>query len=598
MEKNYCLPSGLATERYAAYLGARASAGVALLYTESSFVRQDGKARRFQLGVHEDAMIPGLRVLAHAVHAQGALLGVELNHAGRNASPAVSGVPCIAPSAVTDTGHAAPREVTLEEIRGVAAAFAAAARRCVDAGVDVLTVHGAHGYLVHQFMMRHTNLRTDEYGQPQRFANEVLEAIRSAVPDATLGIRISALDGSVDGTGLDLDKTYDIIRRLRLDLLDFIDVSQGGNGGGSEPSGDYPEGGLASAARRYRQFGKPVSVAGRIASAATAARIVRDGDADLVSIGRALHADAEFARSVLDGSDSRPCITCSVCHDGLVQDEPITCAVNPEAGHEFERERSRIFRSPRTGEEVLVIGAGLKGMELAVTLASAGRRVRLVEREAGIGGDFALAASLRAFPQYRRLLDWYDRQLRALGVTVELHQAVDSTWLGGQAAAVVLDADADRPYMPDVLGITDPRVIGMRAWLRGSARSSVTKPHVVWGGGGAGIAIADDIAARGGSVVLVSNARRFGTDLPTNMRREIYRRLMANEAVVLRPTTELATIEPTRLGLVIDGQHEWLNAAGPVIVAEEGSRRPAYAIRAAIAEGRSLGRQLLDRSQQ
>jgi len=112
------------------------------------------------------------------------------------------------------------------------------------------------------------------------------------------------------------------------------------------------------------------------------------------------------------------------------------------------------------------------------------------------------------------------------------------------------------------------------------------------------MAIGDDIAARGGSVMLISKAKRFGTDLPTNMRREIFRRLVSNQAVVLRPVTDIASIEPTGLRLVSDGHEEWIDGRGPVIVAEEGSQRPTYAIRTAIAEGRRLARQLLDQRQE
>jgi len=310
MERNYGTADGRLTDRYLAYLSARAAGGAALLFTEATFVRPDGRGRLRQLGAHADHVVPGLARLANLVHAEGALLGVELNHAGRVADPTVSGFQPVAPSAVPFRGRT-PRVLSTGEVEGVVEAFAAAAARCAAAGVDVIDVHAAHGYLLHQFLSPHTNRRTDRYGDPVRLLDEVLSAVRAAAPDTALFVRLSAFDGDPDG--LDAAATLDLARRARLDLVDAVDVSAGSYTAGEwivQP-GEVAQGVLAPFAAAFREFGRPIVVAGRITTAAVAEAILAAGQADLVAVGRALHADPDWPRLVLQGAAPRPCIGCN-----------------------------------------------------------------------------------------------------------------------------------------------------------------------------------------------------------------------------------------------------------------------------------------------
>lgn len=227
MERNLATPDGLLTDEYIGYLAARAAGGVALVFTEASYVRGDGKARPRQMGVHDDSTVDGMRRLAREIHSHGALLGVELNHGGRTAPGRISGFHCVAPSPVACevVGGEVPFELDEEEIADIIDHYAAAALRCAEAGVDVISLHAAHGYLVHQFMSPRTNLRDDEWAAPGRFLTAVINAVRTAVPDLTFGMRISAFEG-VPG-GLDADATFELVRAAPLDKLDFLDVSAG-----------------------------------------------------------------------------------------------------------------------------------------------------------------------------------------------------------------------------------------------------------------------------------------------------------------------------------------------------------------------------------
>lgn len=227
MERNYGATDGSITEQYIDYLVTRARAGLGLVTTEATYVRADGKGRTHQLGLHTDAMIPGLRRLTDTLHAEGALAAVEINHGGRTAQAAVSGFKNLAPSPVACAvaGGEVPRELTVAECFELVAAYGQAARRAVEAGFDVINIHGAHGYLIHQFMSPLSNHRTDEFAAPQRFMNLVIDAVRAAAPDAIIGMRISVVEGPEDG--ITAEEQLAIVAKAHLDKLDFLDISAG-----------------------------------------------------------------------------------------------------------------------------------------------------------------------------------------------------------------------------------------------------------------------------------------------------------------------------------------------------------------------------------
>jgi 2,4-dienoyl-CoA reductase-like NADH-dependent reductase (Old Yellow Enzyme family) len=440
MERNYGTTDGRTTDQYLDYLATRARAGLAVVTTEATYVRADGKGRTHQLGLHSDAVLPGFRALTDAIHAAGALAAVEINHGGRTAQSVVTGFPNVAPSPVPCevAGGEMPRELTAQECVELAAAYGEAARRAVEAGFDVISIHGGHGYLIHQFMSPRTNHRTDGFGAPERFPNLVIEAVRAAAPEAIVGLRVSMLEGvsPADG-GLTPEQTLDVVARLDLDALDFLDLSAGSYEAGEwiVQSGEWKPGVLADYARAYRRFGIPLGLAGRLNSPEAVERVLADGTCDFVSLGRAVHADPAFVPAVLGGAPAddaayRPCIACNVCIDNLGLGQ-VTCTVNPAVG------RSRVpvptprvraatrgahdgAASPRAGRapHVVVLGAGPAGLTSARELAEAGARVTVLEAGAGIGGQFALAARMRPTPDFHRYLDWNRAEIRRLGITL------------------------------------------------------------------------------------------------------------------------------------------------------------------------------------
>ncbi|HEX6325410.1 MAG TPA: FAD-dependent oxidoreductase [Jiangellaceae bacterium] len=564
MERNYCDLAGRVTPKYLDYLVRRASGGTGLLFTESCYVTQASKARPHQMGLHVDHVIDGLERLASAVHAEGALLGVELNHAGRVVPSSVSNLQPVAPSAVpcTEVGGQMPRALTAAEIDQVVADFAAAAARAIQAGVDVIAVHGAHGYLIAQFLSPRSNRRTDQYAEPTAFLNRVLGAVRDqAGAPVPIFLRLSAFEGLPDG--LDEEQSLALVDRMDLNSVDVIDISAGTYGAGQwvTPSGEVEEGYLAPTAQRYRRFGRLVSVAGRITTPAAATRILADGLADLVVVGRALHADPDWAKHAIAGTDPRPCIACNQgCADVIHRGLPLWCAVNPETGNEGRRTMALQVSTPG---RLLVVGGGPAGLESAVTGARIGLDVRLLECAATVGGQFALAGRLRNKPQFGRLLAWYEAQLTRLDVDVRTAVTAPVEEFLSDADAVVV-ATGSTGYIPPIPGSDHVRVVEVRDWLRRGAKPP--DRHVtVWGADRAGVAVADDLAGRGYDVLLIGSQQDLAPDAGAREKLPAVERLRASSRVTVHLTTSVETIGDDHLICGREGSLFTLRNPGLVI---------------------------------
>lgn len=616
MERNYSDLAGRATPRYAAYLGARAAGGAALLFTEASYVRQDSKARLHQAGMHDDSVLPGLRAVSAAVHEHGALLGVEVNHAGRVVPSAVSQHVPIGPSPVAcaEIGGEVPRELPASEIDEVVEAYAEAARRAVRGGADVVAVHGAHGYLVGQFVSPRSNRRTDRYAEPTRFLDEVLVAVRDAVgPDVPLFLRWSAFEGLPGG--LDEDASLRTLLRARLDLVDVVDLSAGTYGAGHwiTPSGEVEEGYLAGTARRYRhETGLVVSMAGRITSPLVARRLVEDGDTDLVSVARALHADPEWSRHAIAGTDPRPCISCNQgCADVIFTGQPLWCTANPATGREAARRvAAPRAASPRVDRDIVVAGSGPAGLQAALTLAEQGWPVAVHEKSRRFGGQLADASRLRAKPQFGRLLDWYIAELCRRGVQLHADNEVTAERLLDQASGVI-DATGGTDYLPVINGPGVQRLVGLRTWLVDGIPDE-PGPVTVWGADRCGVYLADHLQGLGWRVTIVGTQHELAPDAGARERLPAVDRLTSGEAGLHLGATvdEVGTDE---LVLTSAGTRRIVPGSGPVVVSHgavpvglrwapaapvpvvaAGEAAGAGPLDAAVASGDAAARQLVE----
>ncbi|MDQ0616744.1 FAD-dependent oxidoreductase [Arthrobacter globiformis] len=579
MERNYGTTDGHITEQYIDYLVTRAKAGLGMVTTEATYVRADGKGRTHQLGLHSDAMIPGLRRLTDALHAEGALAAVELNHGGRTAQSALSGHKNLAPSPVACevAGGEVPRELTVEECHELVEAYAQAARRAVQAGFDVINIHGAHGYLIHQFMSPISNHRTDEFAAPERFMNLVIDAVRAAVPDTVVGMRVSVIEGPADG--ISAEQQLAIIAKAHLEQLDFLDISAGNYEAGEwiVQSGEWKPGILADYAKAYRQFGLPLGMAGRLNSPEIIEEVLRQGTCDFVSLARAIHADPAFVGGVLRDERYRPCIACNVCIDNLGLGQ-VTCTVNPAVG------RSRVpIPTPavRDGSRVVVVGAGPAGLTAARELAEAGAQVTMLDDGSRAGGQFALAERMKSTPDFHRFAEWSAAENARLGIEVRLDSHVDTDHLDGlvrdtAADAVVLATGGLLPAA-GFIGEESANVLDVREWLAAHPEvidADATHPVIpdavtIWGADSVAMSVADTLADRGTAVLLIGPQTALAPESGRRAKILAVPRLERNPRVRIRLDSTIEEYDGGRVrisgpGLAPGG--EWLDAPGPLLV--------------------------------
>ena len=301
---------GAPTPWHLAHLGALARGGAGLVMAEATAVVPEGRITGWDLGLWSDAQRDAFAPIVEFMHTQGASAAIQLAHAGRKASTyrdwsgkgtqpiADGGWETVAPSAVAFNGYDAPRAMTVAEIDVAVTAFGTAARRAVEAGFDVVEIHAAHGYLLHQFLSPLSNLRDDEYGgaleNRARFLLAVVREVREAVgQDVPVFVRMSATDW-VEPEGWTLEQTVTVAGWAHDAGADLFDISSGGLiTGVSVPSSPGYQVNLATAVREAT--GAPVTAVGQISEAAQAEQIVASGRADAVFIGRAFLRDPHFA---------------------------------------------------------------------------------------------------------------------------------------------------------------------------------------------------------------------------------------------------------------------------------------------------------------
>ncbi|MET9968592.1 NADH:flavin oxidoreductase/NADH oxidase [Streptomyces sp. NPDC006356] len=304
--------AGVPNDWHFAHYAARAAGGTGLIIVEATGVSPEGRISPYDLGIWNDTQVEAFRRITRFLVSQGTVPAIQLAHAGRKAStdqPWRGGAPVsadahgwqpLAPSPVAFAdGHPVPSELTVTEIQEIVGQFADAARRALAAGFEIAEIHGAHGYLINEFLSPYSNHRTDEYGgsyeNRTRFALQVVDAVREVWPDdKPLFFRISATDWLEDA-GWTADDTVRFAADLQAHGIDLLDVSTGGNAAGARiPVGPGYQ--VPFAARVKAETSLPVAAVGLITEAEQAEKIVANGEADAVLLGRELLRRPSWAR--------------------------------------------------------------------------------------------------------------------------------------------------------------------------------------------------------------------------------------------------------------------------------------------------------------
>jgi len=450
-----------------------------------------------------------------------------------------------------------PHVLEVEEIDAVVAAFAAAARRCRDGGLDGVELSFTHGNLVQEFLSPYSNQRGDAYGGSEenrlRFARRVLEACRDAVgPGFIMGIRFSADEIVPGGYGLE-----DGLRYARMFVawgaLDFLDVSAGTNASmwsrpRHYPEISSPEGPLVHLAKAAKgAVDVPVFCVGKIPDGRMAEAILAAGDADMVAMTRAHIAEPEIVAKLRDGreDDIRICIYCNEsCFGRQQRFGDISCVYNPRSGREYAWPAlSRAGARKR----VTVIGGGPAGLEAARAAARRGHAVVLHEKTDRLGGQVNLLARTPFREGYGQVTAWLELQARKAGADIRLSSApeVEDVLADGPDAVIVATGAADLKHA--VPGADGSDVFTARQVLEGA---NVGRRVVVgdWDGKQMGMSVAAYLAERGHAVVLVSPAFYIGMDTDLITWRPSYERLL-RAGVEMRPLQEVAEIGAGRVAV-------------------------------------------------
>ena len=507
---------GLVGDDMVAFYAERAKGGTGLVVVEATYVEQQGKRLAHNAMLHHDGCIPGMARLVEAVHAAGARIAVQLNHGGRESIPQVSGsvplAPSPLPSGYTAVGDAVlPRELTIPEIERIVQRFADAAERAREAGYDAVEIHGAHGYLVGQFLSPACNRREDRYGHDTvgraRFGVELIQAIKDRLgADYPVIFRMNGCDHAPGG--LELAEAVEIAVLLEAAGVDSISVSGGLHAsrpymiipGMAVGRGCYVE---ASAAVRDR-VEVPVMTVGRINTPELAEQILERGQADYICLSRGLIADPYFAAKAHAGQADRiaPCIACNECIATVHLHKGLACTVNPMVSREFAL--GPLLAKPVTAKRLAVIGGGAAGMAAAITAAERGHVVHLYEKADSLGGQLKLAHQPPHREEIRRLLDYFRAEVARLAIEVSLEAQLspdDIRALGLDALIVAIGAEPVRPSVP---GADLPHVL--HGWRVLAGGQTPGENCVVVGGGLVGVEVADMLAEAGRNVVLVARS--------------------------------------------------------------------------------------------
>jgi len=449
------------------YYKARAVGGVGLITVEMAAPEKVGRHRANELGAYDDRFLPGLSRLASELHGHGARVSIQLGHAGGHTREDICGESPIAPSAVphsvfeVTTEVVVPLEMAREHIEQTTEAFVAAAARVREAGFDCVELHGAHGYLISQFLCPEENRRTDEYGGPiknrARFGLDIVRRIKLQVLGFPVIFRMNADD--FFPTGMIFSEAIQVAAWAAEAGADAVHVAGGHyrslpSAAVMIPPMEYPEATFLDYAVRVREVvDVPVIAVGRLGDPETAKDAIDSGKADFIALGRSLLADAEWVNKAARGAAVRRCLACNTCIDGMRAGGTTSGLINPITGRETEFEGA----ASRQGEDICVVGAVPAGLSYAY-LAADDNQVTVIEAAPVAGGAFRYAGKAPYFqgvvagePTFAIYIEALERGCREKGV--DFRYGVD----------VTADPDVLVPFERIVLATGASYRFGLRA---------------------------------------------------------------------------------------------------------------------------------------
>ncbi len=563
--------TGEASEEIITYYQERAKGGAGLIITEITRVDDEhGIGLANQLAVTDGKHIPRLEKLVRALHCYDTRVFVQLHHPGRQGhSQLIGGRQIVAPSPVMcNITREEPRELDTGEVEKLVKKFVKGAAIARAAGVDGIELHGAHGYLINQFLSPYTNQREDKYGGDfqgrMRFLGEIISGIKHTCGNEfPISVRISA--DEFNPAGIDLNEGINIAAYLENTGVDVLNVSCGTYETGTtiiEPS-SFKEAWkkhLASAVKKAVNI--PVIAVNNIKEPQTAENLLQEGVCDYVGVGRSQLADpAWFNKAVHHReNDIRPCISCLHCISELTMGRNFKCTVNPRLG----REKDFNLEPPQKGNSktIAVVGGGPAGMAAAETLALRGHKPVLFEKEKEPGGLLKTAARAPRKERLEKLKDYLVKRLTDLNVDIHLESKADVDTVKELSPHTVLVAGGAEPVIPGVPGVNKNHVHTAEQALNMEIKN---KTVAVIGSGLSGLETARYLARRENKVLVVEMLKDIGPGITPMVKADISLRLGKYDVEYLT-LHELKEIEDSQVILLNRETSKTVSRAAEVVV--------------------------------
>jgi 2,4-dienoyl-CoA reductase (NADPH2) len=492
------------------YHRARARGGVGLIITENTSIDWEvGRTAGHPIRIDHDRFIGALSNLVDAVHGEGAKIAVQLHHTGRQNSQdnTERNEPPLAPTAgITSAFGTPPRAIEEHEIPGLIDKYVQGARRAVAAGFDAVELHGAHGYLLGQFLSPYTNKRTDRWGgsleNRARFALEVVRGVRDQVgAEFPLLYRLSVTE-PYEG-GLSLEDGLAFCEMLE-PYVDALDVSAGNYDTAMTLLPMVAPGSLVDYAKAVKKrVSIPVIGVGRLTWLFDEmAQAVSNGELDFVALGRSGLADPDTVVKTRRGEPQsvRRCLAVNECISRwMFNGKGTQCVINPALGQERRAEQAR--RPASTKHRVLVIGGGPAGCEAAILAAERGHSVLLVERHDRIGGQLHAWAAASPFRmEVKNMIRYYESELERVGVSVQLNTDADEIDLASWDTVLLATGTVTQEQGPDVVEMLASEQLPMAGEITVFGETETAMFAALW------------LAEHGKKVSLVSPADEVGID--------------------------------------------------------------------------------------
>jgi len=564
----YGNPDGTVTDRQLTFYQQIARNGPGILILEPVSVTAGGREHPRQPCIHLSESATELKKIVDVVHGEGRIACLHLNHAGAGALPKIIGGKPKSPSVITCVAREGIISEALaeKEIEIILGGYKSAAEKAQEAGFDIIEIQGGHGYLISQFLNGKLNKRGDRFGQDRLlFAREALSRVKVGAPHMPLILRISGNEMSPE-FGISQEDLLPLLKLAEEDGISAIHVGMG-NACFSPPwyfhhtsLPDKPQMDSLSWVRDHTAI--PLIVAGRMGRKERVIKVLDDGLADLVALGRPLIADPDLIEKWQKGMDEG-IMYCGYCLQGCLHrmksGEPLGCNLNPEIG------------LPPLGRtdipmKVLIAGGGPAGMSTALFMTRRGHQVTLAEKTDHLGGQFAVAWQAPGKEKMKQGLDTIERSVKASGASILMNRAVDAALVREIQPDLFVWATGAVQNIPEIKGLDNQYVMTSMEYFQGE--KEVKGPRVlVIGAGRAGIEIAEKLGNEGYDVVATKRTDPIGSMMEMITKKLALMRIDQMNKVTLMPHTTVKEFLVQSVDIEQDGVRMSLEPFQNVILA-------------------------------